>query len=139
MMRHLPGAAAVAATVLMALSTPVLATGDAHTPPAAAERPENGWRGVIYPVYGWLPIYRADVKFPNAPEGSTDANLEQAFLAAFRVEKGRFALEGGYLYAGLSGEAETPFLSLEADTRIADLRGGFEVIPDLTSRLGYVT
>ena len=130
-MRHLLGAAAVATTVLMALSTPALATGEAQTPPAAAESPENGWRVVIYPVYGWLPIYRADVRFPDLPEGSSDANLDQAFLAAFRVEKGRFALEGGFLYAGLSGEAERPLLKLEVDTQIADLRAGYEVVPDL--------
>ena len=130
-MRHLLGAAAVATTVLMALSTPALATGEAQTPPAAAESPENGWRGVIYPVYGWLPIYRADVRLPDLPEGNTDANLSQAVLAAFRVEKGRFALEGGYVYAGLSGEAEEPFVKLEVDTSIADLRAGYEVVPDL--------
>ena len=118
---------------LLAFSVTALAEGDGKPQPvAAAQNPDDGWRGVVYPVYGWLPIYGADTRLPDVPgESSIDSSLNQAFLAAFRVEKGHFALEGGYLYAGLSGEAERPIMKLEVDTNIADLRAGFEVARDL--------
>ena len=94
--------------------------------------PTTAGGGSCIPIYGWLPIYGADTRLPDVPgESSIDSSLNQAFLAAFRIEKGRFALEGGYLYAGLSGEAVSPILKLEVDTNIADLRAGFEVARDL--------
>jgi hypothetical protein len=132
-MRQLHGAAVAAALAFLTLSAPALAEGDVKPQPAAAgQNPDDGWRGVVYPIYGWLPIYGADTRLPDVPgESSISSSLNQAFLAAFRVEKGRFALEGGYLYAGLSGEAERPIMKLEVDTNIADLRAGFEVVPDL--------
>jgi len=118
---------------LLAFSVPALAEGNGQTrPPAAAQNPDDGWRGIVYPVYGWLPIYGADTRLPDVPgESSISSSLNQAFLAAFRVEKGHFALEGGYVYAGLSGDAERPIMKLEVDTNIADLRAGFEVATDL--------
>jgi hypothetical protein len=134
-MRYLRGAAMAAAMALLVLSAPA--------PGAAAERsPDDGWRAVIYPVYGWLPMYRAETRLPEAldagggggvvrPEGNTDSSLNQAILVAFRVEKGRFSLEGGYLYAGLSAEADRPLVKIEADTSLADLLAGYEVVPDL--------
>jgi hypothetical protein len=136
-MRNVPGVVLVATLAFLAQSTPVLAGDGGQSQSAtAAKNPDDGWRAVIYPVYGWLPIYGADVRLPDAPEGSTDATLQQAFLAAFRIEKGSFALEGCYLFAGLSGEAETPSMKLEVDTQIADLRAGFAVVPDLYLEAG---
>ena len=137
-MRYLRGAALVAALALLALSAPALAEGEGKPQPAAAaQNPDDGWRVVIYPVYGWLPIHRANVRLPAEPgdpllpEGSTDSSLNSAILAAFRIDKGRFALEGGFLYAGLSGEAERPLVKLDVNTSIADLRAGFEVASNL--------
>ena len=135
-MRHLKGAAVAAAVALLALSAPALA--------AAAQNPDKDWKVVIYPIYGWLPINRATTRLPEVPgddgpvvpEGETDSGLDQAILAAFRVEKGRFSLEGGFLYAGLSGDKELPLVKLEVDTSLADLRAGFEVVPDLYLEAG---
>ena len=147
-MRYLRGAAVAAAVVLLALSAPALAGSEAKSlSDATAQKTDDGWKVVLYPVYGWLPIYRADTRLPEAAgtpggdgpvfrEGSTDGELNQAILAAARVEKGRFALEGGFLYAGLSGEAQSPFVKLEVDTSIADLRAGYEVVPDLYLEAG---
>ena len=70
------------------------------------------------------------------PEGSTDSQLDGAVLAAFRIEKGRFALEGGFLYAGLTGEADLPLVKIEVDGFIADLRAGYEVLPNFYLEAG---
>jgi hypothetical protein len=147
MKRHLHGAAVAAAVALLALSAPALAESGAQTQPAAAQKPDDGWKVVLYPIYGWLPIHRAETRLPEVPDssggggatvpaGTTDSSLEQAVLAAFRVEKGRFSLEGGYLYAGLEGEAERPFMKLEVDTKLGDLRAGYEVVPDFYLEAG---
>jgi hypothetical protein len=149
MKRHLHGAAVAAAMVLLTLSAPALAASDGQSQSAtAAQKSDDGWKVVLYPVYGWLPIYGADVKLPEVPdrpgggggstvpEASSDSSLDQAVLAAARVEKGRFALEGGFLYAGLEGERERPILKLEANTSIGDLRAGYEVVPDLYLEAG---
>ena len=136
-MRYLKGAAVAAAVALLASSAPALAGN-------GAQSPDDGWKVVIYPIYGWLPINRAETRLPEVPEvggpvvpeGETDSGLDQAILAAFRVEKGRFSLEGGFLYAGLSGDKELPLLKLEVDTTLADLRAGFEVVPDLYLEAG---
>lgn len=121
------------------LSAPALVGAAAEAPPAAAaaQSTDDEWKWVIYPIYGWLPLYQADAMFemfedgePIFPEGTIDGNLEQALLLAFRVEKGRFSLEGGYLYAGLSGDAEQPDFKLSVDTNIVDLRAGYKVARD---------
>ena len=140
-MRHLRIAAVAAAVALMVFSVPAMAGSGAQT------QPDDGWKVVIYPIYGWAPIHRATTRLPEVPESpegggptvpeaESDSSLEQAILAAFRVEKGRFSLEGGFLYAGLEGEAERPLLKLEVNTTLADLRAGFEVVPDLYLEAG---
>ena len=142
-MRKLHGAAVAAAMALLVFSALALCTPQ---PAAAAQAPDDGWRAVVYPVYGWLPLYRAKTRLPEVPdsggggaarpEGTTDSELNQAFLAALRVEKGRFSLEAGYLYAGLSAQADAPLVKAEVDTSLADLRAGFAVVPDLYLEAG---
>jgi hypothetical protein len=147
-MRKFAGTAAVIASALLSFVGPALAQGSGGTqaPSQAAavatpQRPESGWSFVLYPIYGWLPIYRAETRLPQVsdppggggpvvPRGETDGELSEAFLAGFRIEKDRFSLEGGALYAGLSGDAERPLIKLEADGFIADLRAGYEMMPD---------
>ena len=145
-MKRLQFAAVTAAVALLSLSAPALAAGEGPSQPAAAaQSPDDGWNVVLYPVYGWLPIHRAETRLPErpagdggtvTPDGSTDSSLDQAVLAAARVEKGRFSLEGGFLYAGLAGEADSPLVKLEVDTSIADLRAGYAVMPDLYLEAG---
>jgi hypothetical protein len=144
-MRKFPGAAVAAAVALLMLCSPALAGSAEQTQPApaAAQSADDDWKWVIYPIYGWLPLYQADAMFenledgePTFPEGTIDGNLEGALLLAFRVDKGRFSLEGGYVYAGLSGEAEAPNFKLGVDAHIADLRAGYEVAPDFFVEAG---
>ena len=144
MKRHLHGAAAAAVVALLALSTPTLAKA------AAAQSYDDGWKVVLYPVYGWLPIHRADTRLPEVPETpgggggggivfpdiQTDSSLEKAILAGIRIDKGRFSFEGGVLYAGLEGEVTAPVAKLEVNTTLADVRAGYAVIPDLYIEAG---
>ena len=138
-MRHLFGtAAAVAAVVvLLALLGPAQAQAQ---PGSTASQYDSDWSGVIYPIYGWLPIYRSKTRLPEEPSGGggttqpeveTSGDLNSAFLAGFRVDKDRWSLEGGFVYAGLEGEASRPNAKIEVDISIFDLRAGYEVMPDL--------
>ena len=77
-MRALHGAAVAEAIALLTFSVTALTEGEGKPQPvAAAQNPADGWRGVVYPVYGWLPIYGADTKLPDVPgESSIDSNLD---------------------------------------------------------------
>jgi hypothetical protein len=141
MKRIVRGAAVVAAMVVLSLSTAALAGEEG----AAAQKPDDGWRTVIYPVYGWLPLYRAKTHLPERTggagggiiaEGTTDTSLDQAILAGLRVEKGRFSLEGGVLYAGLSAERDRPLVKTTVDTSLGDLRLGYAMVPDFYVEAG---
>lgn len=142
MKRHLHGAAVAAVVALLALSGPTFAEAA-----AVQSADDGGWKVVLYPVYGWLPIFGVDSRVPETPggggggvpvfpEANTSTSLEQAILAGLRVEKGRFSLEGGVLYAGLSGEATLPQATIEVNTTIADLRAGYALMPDLYVEAG---
>jgi hypothetical protein len=149
MMRYLHGAAVAAAVTLLAFSAPVMAEGSGEPQAsAAAQNPDDSWRVVLYPVYGWLPIARTKTRLPEVPaggggggapifaEGTTSGDLNSAIMAAARVEKGRFSLEGGALYAGLSGEVTRPLVKINVDATLGELRAGYAMVPDLYLEAG---
>jgi len=117
------------------------AADSGQTTAAPAEDTDPGWEGVVYPVYAWLPIYGAEARLPQVPcsgcvgggvttpEGSTGGNLSGAFFSAFRIERGWFALDGGFLWARLAGEEERPLVELDVDVIYADLLAGIKVAP----------
>jgi hypothetical protein len=144
-MRHWRGTTIAAVLALLAFSAPAVAE-------AAAQQADDDWKVVIYPVYGWLPLHRATARLPEdagsggsggsggdgsvIAKGETDSSFDQAILAAFRIDKGRFSLEGGFLYAGLSGESSNPFAKINVDVSLAHLLAGYEVIPELFLEAG---
>jgi hypothetical protein len=103
----------------------------------------NGWRTVVYPVRGWLPVFGADVRLPEVPgepgsgSGATiptakvSGSLNGAVAAGFRVERRRLSVDGAFLWAGMSAEVGTPFARLEVDTIAGRLFGGVRVLPAL--------
>jgi hypothetical protein len=103
-----------------------------------AAKADSGWDVVIYPIFGYLPIHGVDVSVPEpAPcttcppaiaETSWDSGLSSAWFAAFRVEKGRFAVTGDYNYAGLKASRDLPFLDLQADVTVGGFTGGVRAV-----------
>lgn len=116
---------------------------------AAAQSPTttDDWRVTIYPVYGWVPVFGADITLPERPcddcggdggvvlpGGHVSSNFNGAALAGVRVEKGRWLIEGQGLWAGMEGVVDRPYLSVKAGVIFGEALGGFALAPNL-----YVT
>ena len=100
--------------------------------PALAQGADDGWRTTVYPIYGWLPLFGADVRLPEIPNpppcdgcgdggpivpgGHVSSNLNGAAFAAVVVENKWVQAEANFLWAGLSADAERPNLKVEVDT-----------------------
>ena len=131
--------------------TPALA----GTPPAsgAEQAPsDGGWRTTIYPVYGWLPVFGADVRLPEVPDpppcdgcgdggpivpgGSVSSNLNGAAFAAVLVENRWVQGEANFLWAGMSADLERPNLKVKVDTVLGAARLGVRVVPNLFAYAG---
>lgn len=118
------------AAVAAVLMTPI---------PAVAQT--DGWRTIIYPVHGYVPVFGADVRLPGLPDpgggpdiipsAKTSGNFDGAALAGVRVERARLSVEGEFLWAGMSGSVDNPFFDLTVDTITFRLLGGFQVAPAL--------
>jgi hypothetical protein len=136
----------VAAACSMLGVTPALAR---TPPPSGAEQApsDGGWRTTIYPVYGWLPVFGAEVRLPEIPDpppcdgcgeggpivpgGSVSSNLNGAAFAALLVENRWVQAEANFLWAGMSAVAERPNLKVKVDTVLGSARLGVRVVPNL--------
>ena len=130
-------AAVLAAGILMSAAAVASAQGLVIVPPE-----NQSWRTVIYPVRAWLPIFGANVQLPEQPGGGTPSletsgNLNYAALSGFRVERWRVALDGEFLWAGLSASAASPRFHLGVTTDEFKLTGGLEVAPALYLAGGF--
>ncbi len=130
--------------LILALTVASLSAG---VSPALAQSTDDGWRTTIYPVYGWLPIYGAEIRLPEIPNpppcdgcgdggpivpgGNVSSNLNGAAFAAVVVENKWVQGEANFLWAGLSADAERPNLKVEVDTVMANARLGVRVVPNL--------
>ena len=130
--------------LILALTVASLSAG---VSPALAQSTDGGWRTTIYPIYGWLPLYGADVRLPEIPNpppcdgcgdggpivpgGHVSSNLNGAAFAAVVVENKWVQGEANFLWAGLSADAERPNLKVEVDTVVANARLGVRVVPNL--------
>jgi hypothetical protein len=137
--------ALAAACSLSAGVTPAVAqTGQ---PSASQRSSDGGWRTTIYPVYGWLPVFGADVRLPEVPNpppcdgcgsggpivpgGSVSSTLNGAAFAGVLVENRWVQAEANFLWAGLSAENERPNLSVKVGTVVGAARLGVRLVPDL--------
>jgi hypothetical protein len=91
---------------------------------ASAQGTDDGWRTTIYPIYGWLPIFGADIRLPEIPNpppcdgcgdggpiipgGNVSSSLNGAAFAAVLVENKWVQAEANFLWAGLSADADRP-------------------------------
>ena len=136
----------VSLLLLLCVSASAFAQGTS-SPQAAAAQPANaadqGWDVEIAPIYIWAPIYVGKVTAPRFPDlppppgggdrpsGQTDASLNGAAMAAFRVEKGRLMVRGNLVWAGLSGEKQQPNLKVSGNVIYGELLAGVEVVNHL--------
>ena len=121
------------------------ATLAAAQSPADSGNPDGaGWRTIIYPVHGWLPLFGADVTLPaqptppgsgggsggiSIPSAKVTNNFNGAALAGARLERARVSLEGEFLWAGMTGSVDAPHFNLDMDTISFRVMGGFRVAP----------
>lgn len=109
---------------------------------AQSSGPVESWRTTIYPVYGWAPVFGADITLPEVPggggggepitpAGSVSSNFNGAAFAAVMVENRYVQFEANVLWAGLSASAERPSLEVNVDTILGSARAGVRVAPSL--------
>jgi hypothetical protein len=134
------------AIVVVVLASARHSGAQTQTAPPAGSYDTSSWNTIIYPVYVWAPVFGADVRLPEQPatpsEGAgasgptipsakTSGNLNGAAFGGFRVERSRLAVEGTFLWAGMSGSVEVPHVRLHVNTLTFKLLGGFRVLPAL--------
>ena len=117
----------------------------AFAPAAAAQTPDAGWKVEIAPIYVWAPYNISTITLPRFPDlpappgggedgrpsGQTDAGLNGAAMAAFRVEKSRWMLRGNFVWAGLAAERELPRVKLSGDLIYGEAMTGVRVVRGL--------
>lgn len=131
---------ALALVLSVAANARAQAASTPPPPPAPvqpASAPDTGWDVEIAPIYAWAPISINSIDLPDFPglpsppggdsSRTTDASLNGALMAAFRVEKNRLVVRGNFAWAGLSGEVDRPFLKVSGDVILGELQAGFEV------------
>jgi hypothetical protein len=116
------------------------ATQDAAT---ASQATDPGWEVEIAPIYLWVPISINSITLPEFPDlpappgggdrpsGETDASLNGAAMAAFRVEKNWWMARANVVWAGLSGERETPNVKITGNLILGEVFTGVEVVKHL--------
>jgi hypothetical protein len=96
----------------------------------------------IAPIYLWVPISVNSVTLPEFPglpsppggggaSGDTGASLNGAAMTAFRVEKNWWVARGNVVWAGLTGERESPSVKVSGDLILGELLTGVEVVKHL--------
>jgi hypothetical protein len=111
----------------------------------AEQSDRGGWNTIVYPVYGWAPVFGADVRLPEQPNApgsgggggttipsaKTSGNFNGAAFGGFRVERRRLAVESNVLWAGMSGAVDVPHFQLHLSTTSVRVIGGVKVLPAL--------
>jgi hypothetical protein len=125
------------------------APADKSAAAAPSQAADPGWEVEIAPIYVWVPISINSVTLPNFPDlpappgggdrpsGDTGASLNGAAMAAFRVEKNWWIARGNVVWAGLSGERETPRVKLTGNLILGELFTGVEVVKHLYLEGGF--
>lgn len=121
------------------------ATSDAQTPSSSASSKDpSDWQVDLYPVFAWAPIFGASASIhpPNpppgpAPSGSVSGSFNGAAFVGFGIEKNKWAASGNVLWAGLSGQRQTPFVRIDTNFIYGQFMLGREVLPHLFVEAGF--
>jgi len=110
----------------------------------AGEQSANGWYVEIYPIYGYAPIFGADVNLPSLPSlpgsggtGSTGWSLNFGLESQLRIEKSKWSVAAGGMFTGMSATRTTPHLYLDENLKFFQLMVGREVLPHLYLEGGF--
>ena len=133
------------AQVLVLAALAMLAAGVTPVQAQSSSSTNTGWRTTIYPIYAWLPVFGAEVRFPDGPpcdgcepipERSASSNLNGAAFAGALVENKWVQIDANFLWAGLSAERELPNLKVKANALIGSGHFGVRVAPALFVNAG---
>jgi hypothetical protein len=110
----------------------------------AGEQSANGWYVEIYPIYAYLPVFGASIDLPSLPSlpgtggsGSTGPSLNGALESQLRIEKGKWSIDAGGLWAGMSSTRATPFLYADMNIKFFQVMIGREVLPHFYLEGGF--
>ena len=138
-----PARSPLASAVALAASQVQAAPAGKPDAVQAAQAADNGWDVEIAPIYLWAPISINSVTLPQFPDlpappgggdrpsGDTDASLNGAAMAALRVEKNWWMARANIVWAGLSGERETPNVRITGNLILGEVFTGVEVVKHL--------
>jgi hypothetical protein len=136
------GLRALLLTVSLALS---VTSASAQAPPS-----DDEWKVTLYPIFGWIPIFGADVNVPSLPspgggggggesstEASTDSKLNAALMFGFSVTYGPWRTDVDGMWAALTGDRPSPpRLKVDLDFIYGHVSGGRKLVKDLYATVG---
>jgi len=103
--------------------TPATATKTKDPKPAAASSDKKLYVD-IYPIFGWIPFFSANITVPPLPGGgggqslggSTAVKLNGALAFALDVRYNKWLFEGEGMFASVGAQRQTPYV--DASTRL---------------------
>jgi hypothetical protein len=113
--------------------------------PAGSEKRLPDWRVDLYPVFAWAPVFGASASVHDppsplpapAPSGNVSGSFNGAAFAGFAMEKRKWSASGNMLWAGLSGQRQTPFVRIDTNFIYGQFMLGREVLPHLFAEAGF--
>lgn len=113
------------------------------------EKDPSAWQVAIYPIYAWVPVFGASVKIPAPPlpsnpvagegtaSGTTSGSLNGAAFVGAEILKSKWSVTANALWAGLSGDRDTPRAHIGLDVIYGQLMAGREIVPTLSLEGGF--
>lgn len=100
------------------------------------------WTVAIYPVLAWVPIFGASVNFPDLPSlpgggigtgdsGTTSGSFNGAAFVGLSVQKSRWLVDFGGLWADISASKTTPKVSISTSAIYGDVFAGRQIYHNL--------
>lgn len=105
-------------------------------------------RTIIYPILVQAPIFGSSLNLPEVPgggggagdavSGSTDSNLDGAYMAGFTVDREKWFVDMTGIWAGLSADRQkSPFVKVSADVIYFQADAGWRFYNDFAVTGGF--
>jgi len=107
------------------------------------EADPSSWKIAIYPIYGWLPVFGANVTLPALPElpgggiagpnaSTVSGSFNGAGFAGLEIEKSRVVGSAAFLYAAVSGDNSNPKAHMGLDVIFGQANVGYQLVRSLS-------